>query len=477
MTNVKSWCRSATLIALLCIFAAPSFAEVKFKDVPADHWAAKSVYDLVRLGITTGYPDGTFRGTRTISRYETAIFLSKLAEKMGAGDAEQIKADLASIKNDITALKRSGGTVRIGGAVELNALLANIIAVKGVSGKGPLVNYHLITALEKNVGENASVKINLDTMDSGFYGATRDLAKEMLDLEGDIRMNPVDLGLAGDILNAPVDIKFTAGPGVLQHFDATGFASSENGICYIRPNTGLTVSSKIGGASVAGRYLVKAYDPADSGKVDTNYGSLTVGYDFDRLPVVNDLYAEINAGFYSKNPNSGGPRDQKWTISVSSEVNQKVTLSGSLTAGRPENKTWMAGLGVNLNNVIESSRLGLKITKIGSEFVPDELMADEIGETGYDAFMRPLENATINVDYNFTQTVSEKLALISKGTVRLSPDLGFGPDKPMSRYTLQLGFSYSPASDASLEMFYRVHKDVPTEDTTDLVGMSVRFKY
>ncbi|HTY13502.1 MAG TPA: S-layer homology domain-containing protein [Candidatus Omnitrophota bacterium] len=472
--------RNATivsLIAVVCLLVIPSFAEIKFKDVPADHWAAKSVYDLVRLGITSGYPDGTFRGTRTISRYETAIFLSKLAEKMGAGDAAKIKEDLRSIKDDIAALKRSGGPVRLSGAVEMNAMLANIVAVNGVSGRGPVVDYRLISSLEKDIGESATVKVGLDTMDSGYYGGTRDLTKQMLDLEGDIKMNPVDLGVAGDIFNAPVDIKFTAGPGVVQHTDATGFLSSESGVCYIRPNTGLSVSSKIGEVSLTGKYLVKSYDPSDSGKVDTNYGSLSAGYVIDRLPLLDSLYTELSAGFYSKNPNSGGPRDQKWALSVSAEVNSKFAITGGLAVGRPENKTWMAKLGMEVRNLVEGSRFSLKISKIGSEFVPAELLAEEIGETGYDAFMRPLENATVNLDYDLSQSVSDKLVLGSHGTVRLSPDLGFGPDKAQSLYTLQLGFSYLPASDAAIDVFYRVHKDVPAEETTDLVGMSVRFKY
>ena len=33
-----------------------------FRDVPADHWAAKAVGDLRALGLLDGYPDGSFRG-------------------------------------------------------------------------------------------------------------------------------------------------------------------------------------------------------------------------------------------------------------------------------------------------------------------------------------------------------------------------------------------------------------------------------
>ncbi len=33
-----------------------------FRDVPADHWAAKAVSDLRALGLLDGYPDGSYRG-------------------------------------------------------------------------------------------------------------------------------------------------------------------------------------------------------------------------------------------------------------------------------------------------------------------------------------------------------------------------------------------------------------------------------
>src|SRR3989339_2054193 len=82
------------------VMSAAAFAEVKFKDVPADHWAAKSVYDLVKLGVTQGYPDGTFRGKKNITRFETAIFLSKLSEKLGGSDMVQLKKDITDIKNE-----------------------------------------------------------------------------------------------------------------------------------------------------------------------------------------------------------------------------------------------------------------------------------------------------------------------------------------------------------------------------------------
>ena len=48
-----------------------------FKDVPADHWASESVYLLDAEGLMEGYSNGTFRGERTMTRYEAAVLIGK----------------------------------------------------------------------------------------------------------------------------------------------------------------------------------------------------------------------------------------------------------------------------------------------------------------------------------------------------------------------------------------------------------------
>ncbi len=49
---------------------------IKFVDVPDDHYANSAVYRLVSRGVTKGYPDLTFRGEKTLSRYELAAYLA-----------------------------------------------------------------------------------------------------------------------------------------------------------------------------------------------------------------------------------------------------------------------------------------------------------------------------------------------------------------------------------------------------------------
>jgi hypothetical protein len=46
-----------------------------FTDVPANHWAYQDIQALAASGITTGYPDGTFRPNDRVTRAQFAAFL------------------------------------------------------------------------------------------------------------------------------------------------------------------------------------------------------------------------------------------------------------------------------------------------------------------------------------------------------------------------------------------------------------------
>lgn len=50
--------------------------------VPFDHWAYDAVQQLVDQGIIIGYPDGTFKGDRALTRYEFAMAVSRLLDRI-----------------------------------------------------------------------------------------------------------------------------------------------------------------------------------------------------------------------------------------------------------------------------------------------------------------------------------------------------------------------------------------------------------
>ncbi len=75
-----------SLALLAAAWAMPAKAQDQnpFKDVPTDHWAYQAVTDLQQKGIIVGYPDGYFRGQRTLTRYEFAVALERALQKIQA---------------------------------------------------------------------------------------------------------------------------------------------------------------------------------------------------------------------------------------------------------------------------------------------------------------------------------------------------------------------------------------------------------
>jgi hypothetical protein len=54
-------------------------------------WAKEAVVKIIKGGIMSGYPDGTFRGSNHITRAEAAVVLSKIHQKYGAVEVETEK--------------------------------------------------------------------------------------------------------------------------------------------------------------------------------------------------------------------------------------------------------------------------------------------------------------------------------------------------------------------------------------------------
>lgn len=53
-------------------------AAEEFRDVPRNHWAAEAVQKLAEVSVIKGYPDGTYRGDRPVTRYELAAALERM---------------------------------------------------------------------------------------------------------------------------------------------------------------------------------------------------------------------------------------------------------------------------------------------------------------------------------------------------------------------------------------------------------------
>ena len=66
--------------------------DVNFPDVPKDHWAYSYVKSLADRGLLEGYPDGEFKGDRTMTRYEFAAIIYRALQNGAPIDSDMAKA-------------------------------------------------------------------------------------------------------------------------------------------------------------------------------------------------------------------------------------------------------------------------------------------------------------------------------------------------------------------------------------------------
>ena len=94
MKKILAIAAVAALTAGVSVYAANPFS-----DVSPDDWAYQAVSDLSDQGVVEGYPDGTFKGERNMTRYELAQVIARLMAREDQLNAEQ-KATLDKLAGE-----------------------------------------------------------------------------------------------------------------------------------------------------------------------------------------------------------------------------------------------------------------------------------------------------------------------------------------------------------------------------------------
>lgn len=79
----------AAIAACFACAAVTASAANPFTDVSSDDWAYQAVASLSDEGVIDGYPDGTFRGDKHVTRYEIAQIVARLMAKEDSLNASQ----------------------------------------------------------------------------------------------------------------------------------------------------------------------------------------------------------------------------------------------------------------------------------------------------------------------------------------------------------------------------------------------------
>jgi hypothetical protein len=76
----------ASLALALVVPSQAQNAPDMFKDLDTSHWAYAATESLRSKNIVIGYPDGYFRGKRTLTRYEFAVALDRALKSIKPGE-------------------------------------------------------------------------------------------------------------------------------------------------------------------------------------------------------------------------------------------------------------------------------------------------------------------------------------------------------------------------------------------------------
>ncbi len=163
-----------------------------YTDVPLNHWAYKAVEELTEKGLIIGYPNGTFRGNKPLTRYSFAMIVSRMLDRYSellesgnfvsqkdlktledlvsefvneietiSEDVKNLKADVKDIKEDVKQNKSDISELKEQNT-QIDSKLNNLGKVK-VTGDILLQNIdYQKTAMDVDDFQNVQVRIGFN---------------------------------------------------------------------------------------------------------------------------------------------------------------------------------------------------------------------------------------------------------------------------------------------------------------------------
>ena len=424
---------SAITAALVVGAASTTFAAANpFSDVPADSWAYDAVTTLAADGVIDGFPDGTYKGQQTMTRYEMAQIVARAMAKTDLEKADKALVDklaaefaeeLDNLGVRVADLEKKSDNVKWGGELRYRYYDANHDA-----GEDTTYNRVMFRLAPKayigNSGWTANARINY-SLDMGS--------------DSNAIIDPSDN-------DASVDLAYVEGPlfgatvqaGKLPVFTATGLVFDDK-IAGVQATFGSDVFKT---TLAGGRFTNNPEDAyALDGDIRLSNSDVTTdfyGIQFDYTP--NEKLA-LNAGYnaltgldeareydlvsHDKTHQSAGydyatygdDNDaQIWYVGGKYAFNNSIALNGEYAQNTSADKyddAWIATLNYKGADVADAGSWGMYAgyADLGKNSVPAPTY-DEIagGQKGFIAGVTyvPAENILATVKYFTGEDSAEK---------------------------------------------------------------------
>lgn len=146
---------------LAALFAATAFnvsAANPFADVDTSSWAYQAVSQLSDQGVVDGYPDGTFKGDKNVSRYELAQIIARLMAKEESLNDSQ-RATVQKLSAEYAGELQNLG-VRVKELEKKTGNLSNITEIRVQD----IPRYDNVYKDNKSSHDELSLRVRLNTM-------------------------------------------------------------------------------------------------------------------------------------------------------------------------------------------------------------------------------------------------------------------------------------------------------------------------
>ena len=189
---------SAITAALVVGAASTTFAAANpFSDVPADSWAYDAVTTLAADGVIDGYPDGTYKGQNTMTRYEMAQIVARAMAKTDLEKADKALVDklaaefaeeLDNLGVRVADLEKKSDNVKWGGELRYryydidrdskagdethNKVLFRLEPKAYIGNSGWTANARLDYEMNLSTDENNGVVVDRAYVEGPLFGAT-----------------------------------------------------------------------------------------------------------------------------------------------------------------------------------------------------------------------------------------------------------------------------------------------------------------
>lgn len=310
---------AALLAAAMTVSAAStSFAAANpFSDVPAGHWAYDAVAQLASDGVIEGYGDDTFRGDRSITRYEMAQMIAKAMAKNPSGVdkamldklAAEFREELNNLGVRVANLEKHADMVKWTG--ELRYIYKS--DHRENQKKNDLNRMELRLFPTAEVNDHWSVKSRLTARVNMKDDSSTDLALTYVYAEGKYDNFKVALG------------------------KMSNYSTNDDGLVTDDYFSGarLTFGKKVQGVLEAGRWNMARGNGAGAmfdGDTAANYQGIQVNYNGDKLFAGLGYRHFQSKGFGAVTGYSRDNREDKaniFSIGASYRFDKNVALSGA----------------------------------------------------------------------------------------------------------------------------------------------------